>query len=75
MINKTYGDLTATLAYRQSSPPTTTRREAFLYSNANLNAIVAQPNVAVTPPSGAATRSSISTIFAAQSITLLVMPD
>ncbi|MGB6780495.1 MAG: glycoside hydrolase family 44 protein [Terracidiphilus sp.] len=74
VINKTYGDLQATLDI-DNLPATTTSAEEYLYSNANLNAIVAQPKVAVTPPSGAATRSSISTIFAAQSITLLVMPD
>jgi hypothetical protein len=72
VINKTYGDFTTTLAldnFAASGPA-----QAFLYSNANLKAIVAQPNVAVTAPSGGGTASSLSTTFPAQSITLLVIP-
>jgi hypothetical protein len=49
----------------------------YLYSNANLNAIVAQPSVTVDPPVSNNT-SSPSTIpnftFPAQSITLFVIP-
>jgi hypothetical protein len=73
VINKTYGDLTSTLSVN-NLPSTTTSAKAYLYSNANLNAIVAQPNVTVTPPTGSGTASTISTTFPAQSITLLVMP-
>ena len=73
VINKTYGDLTSTLSINNLSA-TTTSAQAFLYSNANLNAIVAQPNVTVTPPTGAGTASTLSTTFPAQSITILVMP-
>ncbi len=73
VINKTYGDLTSTLSVKNLSA-TTTLAKAYLYSNANLNAIVAQPNVTVTPPTGGGTASTIGTKFPAQSITLLVMP-
>ncbi len=74
VINKTYGDLTSTLSVN-NLPAAVTSAQAFLYSNANLSAIVAQPNVTVTPPSGSSTASTISTTFPAQSITLLVMPN
>jgi hypothetical protein len=48
--------------------------QGFLYSNANLNAIVAQPAVPIAPPTGGGTTSTITTTFPAQSITLLVIP-
>ena len=72
VINKTYGDLTATLSLDNltSSGPA----KVYLYSNANLAGIVAQPNVTVTPPSSGGTASTISTTFPAHSITLLVVP-
>ncbi len=73
VINKTYGDLTSTLSLK-NLPATTTSAQAYLYSNANLNAIVAEPNATVTPGAGGAA-STISTTFPAQSITLLVMQD
>ena len=72
VINKTYGDFTTTLNlgnFTASGPA-----KVFLYSNANLNAIVSQPNVSVTAPSGSGTTSTLSTTFPAQSITLLVIP-
>jgi len=74
VINKTYGDLTATLSLDNFTSSSNTA-EDFLYSNANLNAIVSQPAVTVTPPSGGGTTSTISTTFPAQSITLLVVPQ
>jgi len=74
VINKTYGDLTSAIAIG-GLPAATTSAQAFLYSNANLAAIVAQPNVTVTPPSGSVGESTISTTFPAQSITILVMPN
>lgn len=74
VINKTYGDLTSTLSVN-NLPATTTSAQAYLYSNANLNAIVPQPAVTITPPSGSATTSTLSTTFPAQSITILVMPN
>ncbi|MFI5096344.1 MAG: glycoside hydrolase family 44 protein [Candidatus Acidiferrales bacterium] len=72
VINKTYGDLTATLSLANLSP--NGKAKVFLYSNANLAAIVPQPDLTVTPPAGVSTTSSLSTIFPAQSITLIVVP-
>lgn len=72
VINKTYGDLTSALTldnFTASGPAAT-----YLYSNANLKAIVAQPNVSVTPPSGGSSASTLSATFPAQSITILVIP-
>lgn len=74
VINKTYGDLNSTLTIN-NLPATTTSAQAFLYSNANTAAIVAQPNVTVTPPTGSGTASTLTTTFPAQSITVLVMAD
>ena len=74
VINKTYGDLTTTVSVNNLSAGTTSA-QAFLYSNANLAAIVAQPAVTVTPPATGSTVSTVSTTFPAQSITLLVMPN
>jgi len=74
VINKTYGDLTATLSLNNLSSASTTA-QVFLYSNANLAAIVAQSPLTVTPPSGGGTTSTISTTFPAQSITLFVLPQ
>jgi hypothetical protein len=74
VINKTYGDLTSTLSLA-GLPSTVTTAQAYLYSNANLAAIVAQPAVTVTPPASGSTTSSISNYtFPAQSITLFVVP-
>src|ERR1039457_2227393 len=72
IINKTYGDLTAALSLANLTPNGTAK--AFLYSNANLAGIVAQPDVTVTPPAVGGTTSTISTTFPAQSITILVVP-
>jgi hypothetical protein len=74
VINKTYGDLTATLSLNNFTSSSATA-QVFLYSNANLAAIVSQPAVTVTPPSAGETASTISTTFPAQSITLLVVPQ
>lgn len=74
VINKTYGDLSSTLTINNLSAATTSA-QSFLYSNANVNAIVAQPNVTVNPPTGSGTASTLSTTFPAQSITVLVMQD
>jgi hypothetical protein len=55
-------------------PTTTDNVQSYLYSNANLNAIVAQPAVTVTPPASGSTTSTISNYtFPAQSITLFVV--
>jgi hypothetical protein len=75
VINKTYGDLTSTLSLANLASGTTTA-QAFLYSNANLAAIVAQPAVTVTPPATGGTTSTISSYtFPAQSITVFVVPQ
>jgi hypothetical protein len=72
VINKTYGDLTATLSLANLTPNGPAK--VFLYSNANLAGIVAQPNLTVTPPGTGSTTSSLNTTFPAQSITVLVVP-
>jgi hypothetical protein len=73
VINKTYGDLTSTLSL-PGLPATVTSGQTYLYSNANLNAIVAQPAVTVTPGSGGAASTIGNYTFPAQSITLFVTP-
>ncbi|MGA9667685.1 MAG: glycoside hydrolase family 44 protein [Terracidiphilus sp.] len=73
VINKTYGDLTDTLSLTGLAT-TTNSAKAYLYSNANLASIVAQPAVTITPPA-TGTTSTITTTFPAQSITLLVIPQ
>jgi hypothetical protein len=72
VINKTYGDLTSTLSLANFTPNGAAK--VFLYSSANLGAIVAQPSLTVIPPAAGGTNSSLSTTFPAQSITLLVVP-
>jgi hypothetical protein len=72
VINKTYGDLTATLSLANLTPNGAAK--VFLYSNANLAAIVAQPDLTVTPPPTGSTTSTLNTTFPAQSITVLVVP-
>jgi hypothetical protein len=72
VINKTYGDLTSTLSLPNFSPNGAAK--VFLYSVANLEGIVAQPSLTVTPPASGSTTSSLSMTFPAQSITLLVVP-
>jgi hypothetical protein len=73
VINKTYGDLTATLSLANLTSKGTTA-QAYLYSNANLPGIVAQPAVAIAPPAIGSAAGTLSTTFPAQSITLLVVP-
>jgi hypothetical protein len=76
VINKTYGPLTSTISLQNFSAASGTMAQVYQYSNANLNAIVAQPAVAVTPPSGSGTTSTITNYsFPGQSITLFVVPD
>jgi hypothetical protein len=74
VINKTYGALTSTLSLANYPETAAGTAESFLYSNANLNAISAQPGVTITPPAGGSTTSTITSTFPAQSITLLVVP-
>jgi hypothetical protein len=73
VINKTYGDLTSTVALN-TYLPNSTSVQAYLYSNANLNAIVGPTAVTVTNVSGQASTISNYT-FPAQSITLFVVPQ
>jgi hypothetical protein len=72
VINKTYGDLTSTLWLDGLFPPTTSA-QAYLYSNANLAAIVGPTSVTVTPASGSSPWSISNHTFPAQSITLFVV--
>jgi len=72
VINKTYGDLTSALSLANLTPAGPAK--VFLYSNANLAAIVAQPALTVTAPVSPATTSTLAATFPAQSITLLVIP-
>lgn len=72
VINKTYGDLVSTLSLAHLTPKGPAC--VFVYSNANLNAIVSQGALTVTPPETGSTTSAINTTFPAQSITLLVIP-
>ena len=72
VINKTYGPLTSTISLTGLSSTATTA-QAYLYSNANLAAIVAQPAVTVTPGGSTSTISNYN--FPAQSITLFVVPQ
>lgn len=73
VINKTYGDLTETLSL--NNVKSTGTAKAYLYSNGNLAAIVAQPDIAVTAPASGSTTSTLATTFPAQSVTLLVVPQ
>ena len=73
ILNKTYGDLSSTLSIT-GLPTTTTTAKSFLYSQANLNAIVPQSNLPVTPGLSTAP-STLTSTFPAQSITILVMQD
>jgi len=75
-INKTYGPLTSTISLENFTAANGTNAQVYQYSNANLNAIVPQTAVSVTPPSGSGTTSTIANFtFPAQSITLFVVPD
>ena len=73
VINKTYGALSTTLSLENVTTPGAA--QVFQYSDANLNAIVAQPSVTVTPPSGGGTTSTIGYTFPGASITLFVIPQ
>jgi hypothetical protein len=75
VINKTYGSLTSTISLENFTAAGGTTAQVYQYSNANLNAIVQEAGVSVTPPSGSGTTSTISNYkFPAQSINLFVVP-
>lgn len=72
VINKSYGSLTSTISISNLASTRTTA-QVYQYSNANLNAIVSQPALTITPGTGG-NPGTLSTSFPAQSITLLVIP-
>ncbi len=72
VLNKTYGDLTSTLPLVNFTPAA--KAKAWLYSAANLTAIVAQPDLSVTPPANNSPSGTLTATFPAQSISLLVIP-
>jgi hypothetical protein len=72
ILNKTYGDLTSTLSLPNLTA--TGPAKVFLYNNANIAGIAAQPSVTLTPPATGSTTSTLSQTFPAQSITILVVP-
>ena len=74
VINKTYGDLTSTLSIDNLAAGAGPA-QPYLYSNANLAAIVAQTPITIPPPAPGGFPSTITTTFPAQSITLLVIPQ
>jgi hypothetical protein len=75
VINKTYGALTSTLSLANFNAANNTTAQVYQYSNANINAIVPQTAVTVTPPAVGSNSSTISYTFPGQSITLLVIPQ
>ena len=72
VINKTYGDLTSTVSIPNLRPRGPAK--VFLYSNANLAAIVEQPHLPVSPPAPVRTATTLIATFPAQSITILAVP-
>lgn len=75
VINKTYGSLNSTISLENFSASSGTTAPVYQYSNANLNSIVPETPVSVTPPSSGGTTNTINYTFPAQSITLFVVPD
>jgi hypothetical protein len=71
VLNKTFGDLTSTLSLLHHRATAQEKATVYLYSNANLSSIVAQPPAAVTTRGST---SSISAMFPAQSITVFIVP-
>lgn len=71
VINKTYRDLVTTLSLPNVKPSGPAK--VFLYSNASLRTIVAQPGVEIPAPTTAAS-SAIHATYPAMSITLYVIP-
>jgi hypothetical protein len=73
VINKTFGTLTSTLSLANLTA--TGDAKVYQYSAANLAAIVALPDQAVTAPASGSTASTIGSYsFPAGSITLFVIP-
>lgn len=74
VINKTYGPLTTTLSLENFKSKNKSA-QAFLYSNANINAIVPQSAVSITPAVDSGKTGTISYTYPAQSITLFVIAN
>ncbi len=72
VINKGYGDLNTVLSLPNLK--TTQTAKSYLYSASNLSTIVTQSNATVTAPASAGGPSTLSTLFPAQSITILIIP-
>ena len=72
VVNKTYGDLTATLSLTAISASTRTA-QTYLYSNANLAQIVGPTTAVIVPPASGSSVSTLISTFPAQSVTLLVL--
>ncbi len=72
VINKSFGDLPG--AVFLPNLVATGPAKAFLYSNAHLAGILAQPDVPVFPSSSSVPVGGIATTFPAASITILVVP-
>ncbi len=72
VINKTFGSLTDTLSI-SNLMGTATAAQVYQYSNANLNAIAAQPAATITGDSGTNPSTISNLTFPAQSITLFVI--
>ncbi len=75
VINKTYGTLTSTISLKNFTAKNGTTAQVYQYSNANLNAIVQQAAVSVTPPVSGTSSTISNYTFPAQSITLFVVPN
>ncbi len=74
VINKTYGNLTSTLSLPGFTSSATAAQQ-FVYSSANVAAIVTGTPATIASPSGSSTTSTVTVQFPAQSITLLVIPQ
>jgi hypothetical protein len=73
VINKSFSDLSTTLSL--ANLKATGAAKVYLYSSANLDAIVAQADQAVTAPVTGSTASTVTRNYPAMSITLLVIPQ
>jgi hypothetical protein len=71
VINKTYGTLTSTLSLANFTPIAPVN--IFIYSAANLTAIVPEPGITPMPPPHGSSTSSLNLTFPAQSITMIVL--
>ncbi len=77
VLNKSYGDLTSTLAMTglAAASGATVTANVWNYSNANLGAIVAQPAATFTVSGGGSPVGTATMTFPAQSITVIAIPQ